>query len=512
MYLCLKLNKLWNLIVVDIFRFYFSLQSQRVHPYTKSFARPLSTAATPTASSPTSSQSFWQQSQPKPKSSLQQAAGTVPGPKNGQTPHGGLLPKRNGPIYGKTINRQQQQQQQHPQHNLPHNSPLQAASPPATISFLPPAQQKPQFYTSATVTTSHHLASIFHPPTCITTTTPTAVAATQATPSLGILHKKTDADPKYFQHSTFDSVRCRSTLADVADGRHPVSPNIIASRTPTAIVVDHTKNKHFRGNGDHEFATKPIGAHKTGSPLVKSINPPTPLYRKNSISSTCSSSSSSSPPSSTSFGCSSHLDSLPSSATDALFANPIKVEVKLEATEASCHDSSEELKFAASSSAVVGRSKRSYSESSHHEALQRIPAKQMKFDDSAEEDTKPDLKTLNLQEPKVVVLYVPERNRPIESTSTPLDVQKCWFVNEDQFTSREQRLNHKLVLLKRQFLQHASAQKFRSIAMARKRIQVIRKVLQSGSGQLYKLVDLFVDFVFNFVSDLSFYYTAKHHP
>lgn len=453
-----------------------------MHPYNKTTFR-TTAAALPSLSSTPSlplRQQSQHQSQPIAQQHLNQPTATAPRPKHGQIPLSGLLPKRNGPIYGKTINRQQQ----HPPHNLPHNSPLQAASPPATISFSPPAQQQqPKVYTSgSTVTTGHPNSSQpNNPPTCITTTKNTSTAAT-VTQTSGIHFKKTDSDPKHLKHSTFDSIR-RHTIADLTDRKHHLSPVVVASRTPTTIGFDYTQNnpKHFANSygGDHEFSlkNKPRPTNTNGRSLGKSI--PTPLYRKNSISSTCSSSASSSPPSSTTF-CSSHLDLLPS-ASDSLFAHhPIKVEVKQETTttsETACNVPAEVI---ASDCSVVSRSKRSYSESSHHEALQRIhPAKQIKIEDDVDE-AKPDVKA-NLQknEHNVVVSYVEEKIPRTRDTISSLGIQQCWFTNEARFACRDQRLDHKLSMLRRQLVQYTSAQKSRSIAMARKQVQLIRKALKS---------------------------------
>lgn len=188
-------------------------------------------------------------------------------------------------------------------------------------------------------------------------------------------------------------------------------------------------------------------------------------------------------------------------ATGALFSRPIKVEVKLEspviAPSMACLESAAEYRPPGSS--VVARSKRSYSESSHHEALQRIPTKRIKVEESDAVDAKPDAtKLAAAQPPNVVVAFIAAQKPPIDSVDA-LPVQKCWFTNEARFTSRDQRLDHKLALLTRQLHQHSAAQQFRSNAMARKRLHVIAKSLRKDDEHVDKYVDIFFDYSFRLV-------------
>ncbi|GAB0087626.1 hypothetical protein DMENIID0001_019550 [Sergentomyia squamirostris] len=133
------------------------------------------------------------------------------------------------------------------------------------------------------------------------------------------------------------------------------------------------------------------------------------------------------------------------------------------------------------SQTVSARLKRSYSQTTHHEALQRIPAADVKPVEGlntvwhAPESYIFDLDTPGCRTPSVV------------DQELILCAQKHWFLEylppTMSLMTREQQLDQKAAHLRRKAIQYARAMKQRNLSVAKKRLQCIHQALDKSRGQ-----------------------------
>lgn len=128
---------------------------------------------------------------------------------------------------------------------------------------------------------------------------------------------------------------------------------------------------------------------------------------------------------------------------------------------------------------AIGKTKRSYGQNSHHEQMQRIPsdnvpivvrtgARKAKQTNFQQEWHAPD-----------VFMYIDSNENDAEQAEMTRCAQSFWFkdIPNEVYLTREQRLEIKRDNLRRQAVQYAQSQNFRSTNAAKKRLMSINKAL-----------------------------------
>lgn len=157
--------------------------------------------------------------------------------------------------------------------------------------------------------------------------------------------------------------------------------------------------------------------------------------------------------------------------------------------------SGKKLSFSGKSQPIA-KSKRSYSESSHHEALQRIPIRFHKLNGNAvvQKAVIPKIKR-EWHAPESFLFDCAAGASDLNNDQ--LDILSCtqafWFrdIPNENLLTREQRLETKRDNLRRQAFQYAQAQNFRSTNLAKRRLLSITKALSKFKLERNKYVNFF---------------------
>lgn len=132
------------------------------------------------------------------------------------------------------------------------------------------------------------------------------------------------------------------------------------------------------------------------------------------------------------------------------------------------------------------QTKRSYSQSSHHEALQRIPSRAGSCSTSLAADAAANLShhvIRNRTEWHAPGTFIYEYADPGCMSADQVDLyattQNVWYKNDSStLPTREQKLENKLNQLRRQAFQFAEAQSFRSTNFAKRRLLAVANALR----------------------------------
>lgn len=145
-----------------------------------------------------------------------------------------------------------------------------------------------------------------------------------------------------------------------------------------------------------------------------------------------------------------------------------------------------------------GKRKRSYSQTSHHEALQRIPARQSTVHQNGDDTDKVLQQTQSVTKVKRE-WHAPDSISfdfacPYNVTQQEYDVGPCaqafWFrdIPNENLLTREQRLEMKRDNLRRQATQYAQAQTFRNKRLAKLRLVSVTQALNKFKNERNKYV------------------------
>lgn len=135
----------------------------------------------------------------------------------------------------------------------------------------------------------------------------------------------------------------------------------------------------------------------------------------------------------------------------------------------------------------IGKTKRSFSQSSYHEPLQRIPSRTNTIGNSLTINNNSgkgkSVKAKIVRDWHAPDSYIYDLTGPGALTVDQLEISQCtqafWFrdIPNENFLTREQRLEIKRDNLRRQAFQYAQAQNFRSPSLAKKRLMSVIKAL-----------------------------------
>lgn len=396
---------------------------------------------------------------------------------NGNSPFRNIVHKKQGPIYGKTQSMQFQVQQQPAKtvHSYQNNlksqqrslsSSLTAPQTPISSShnqYRPPLQP-------------HKVTKIFQPPPppapCLLTTLPPS-SNTTAPPSNGksTTSYTTDPPPLYQQPRNFITESKSQTKQ--LHSKTPVTPHPASKQSQTINPKSAVQYPQLTQNQQQQQLSRSNIENISHIDVERCIiGTPIKCENFNSVDhcSEFDSSYNSVATASKCYGNSSSSTSSTESSSNT-FVRP-KVEAK--------------VFIAGKKSTGKSQTKRSYSQSSHHEALQRIPSRAAYSTTNLASDAATNLShhvIRNQTEWHAPGTFIYEYAEPGCMSADQVDLyattQNVWYKNDSStLPTRELKLENKLNQLRRQAFQFAEAQSFRSTNIAKRRLLAVAKALR----------------------------------